>query len=376
MLVNSTSTTAPANANPAAPTSPSPSPLNTCSKKPLTPALQNHLDRIRVSLEKGDEASAAENFFDFRCADISMGSGHFLIAAIDYIEREMANFLNDHPIPGVQAELDRLRNAAHHNLQQSLGTSAQAIRIENSNLLRRQIARRCIYGVDLNPISVELARLSVWIHTFVPGLPLSFLDRTLIHGDSLTGIGTIEESFAVFQVDPLDMMAARIKSSLEAAIEPLKRLAKIPEANINEAQQVRDEYQSAVDETAPAKDTMDLAIGVRVGKADRPVFIDIGELVGQVKKYKDKEFNGEKQFADELNAVHFPVAFPEVFMSERPGFDCIIGNPPWEKIKVEEHEFWGRHFPGHRSRNSEAVKSQNVEEYRRDRPDLVKSAQG
>ena len=338
-------------------------------KEALDPALQNHLDRITKLLDDGDRASAAENFFDFRCADISMGSGHFLIAAIDYIERGMANFLNDHPICGVQTELDRLRNAAHHNLQESLGTSAQAIRIENSNLLRRQIARRCIYGVDLNPISVELARLSVWIHTFVPGLPLSFLDRTLVHGDSLTGIGTIEESLAVFQIGRGDMMAAHIKSSLEAATEPLKRLAKIPEANITEAQQVRSEYQSAVAETALVKDTMDLAIGVRAGKADRPVFIDLNELK---KIRKTKGLKEAKELANELNTVHFPTAFPEVFMSERSGFDCIIGNPPWEKIKIEEHEFWARHFPGHRGLTP-AKRRLNVEQYRYDRPDLVKA---
>ena len=331
-------------------------------KEALTPALQNHLDRIRVSLEKGDQASAAENFFDFRCADISMGSGHFLIATIDYIEKLMANFLNDHPIPGVQAELDRLRNAAHHNLEQSLGTSAQAIRIENSNLLRRQIARRCIYGVDLNPISVELARLSVWIHTFVPGLPLSFLDRTLVHGDSLTGIGTIEELLDVFQLDPQDIWATHIKSSLEAATEPLKRLAQISEANIAEAQQVRNEYQSAVAETALVKNTMDLAIGVRLGIADRPVLVDLKEA------QTAKGFNQAKQLADELNAIHFPVAFPEVFMSERPGFDCIIGNPPWEKARFDVRDFWIPQIPGLQS--MKARQKEIIERFSASRPNL------
>ena len=59
--------------------------------------------------------------------------------------------------------------------------------------MRRLIARRCIYGVDLNDLSVQLARLAVWIHTFVPGLPLSFLDHNLVHGNSLVGVGTLDE---------------------------------------------------------------------------------------------------------------------------------------------------------------------------------------
>ena len=71
-----------------------------------------------------------------------------------------------------------------------------------------------------------------------------------------------------------------------------------------------------------------------------------------------------------LSAVHFPVAFPEVFLRARPGFDVILGNPPWEKVRVEEHAFWARHFPGLRGlpqRKQEAEK----ERLREERPDLV-----
>ena len=340
-------------------------------KEALASALRTHFDRITKLLDDDDETSAAENFFDFRCADISMGSGHFLIAAIDYIERGMANFLNDNPITGVQTELDRLRNAALHNLEQSLGPSAQAIRIENSNLLRRQIARRCIYGIDLNPISVELARLSVWIHTFVPGLPLSFLDRTLIHGDSLTGIGTIEELLRVLQekekLNTQSLFATGVRESLEKATEPLKRLAKISEVNIREAQQIRNEYKSAVAETALVKDTMDLAIGIRTGKSDRAVFTNFDELK---KIRKTKGLKEAKQLAAELNAVHFPVAFPEVFMSERPGFDCIIGNPPWEELTLEELKFWVRYLPGIKSLG-QAEQKEHIRQLATSRSDLV-----
>jgi hypothetical protein len=330
----------------------------------LIPALEDHLQRIKVVLASGDEVSAAEMFFDFRCADISMGSGHFLIAAIDRIEREMANFLNAYPVPGVQQELEQLRNSAISNLGVSLGGSAQSVEIENSSLLRRQIARRCIYGVDLNPISVELARLSVWIHTFVPGLPLSLLDRTLIHGDSLTGIGTVEELFDVFEMDPGEMFATHVRQSLESATEPLKRLARISEANILEVGKIREEYNSAVIEAESVSDVMDLAVGVRLGEADKPAWIDLDQIDEAV------GLDQAKSLVREINALHFPASFPEVFVSDRPGFDCIIGNPPWEKIKVEEHEFWGRHFPGHRSR-SQAEQRKNVEVYRNSRPELV-----
>ncbi len=56
--------------------------------------------------------------------------------------------------------------------------------------------------------------------------------------------------------------------------------------------------------------------------------------------------SGAATIAAELDPLHFPVAFPEVFLRERPGFDCILGNPPWEKVHVEAHAFWGLRFPG------------------------------
>ena len=139
----------------------------------LEPALKAHTER----LNKLNDRQAAEAFFDFRVADITMGSAHFLVAAIDRIERVFLNYLANRPLPEVGDELGRLRLAA----RAALGAEGAQVTIEDGQLLRRQIARRCIYGVDLNPTAVNLARLAIWIHTFVPGLPLSFLDRTLVN---------------------------------------------------------------------------------------------------------------------------------------------------------------------------------------------------
>lgn len=152
----------------------------------LEPALKEHLERL--DLLGGQEA--ARQFFDFRVADIAMGSGHFLIAAVDRIERALSGYLLKRPLTEVHAELARLRDLA----QDALGPQGMDLPVEDTQLLRRQIARRCIYGVDRNRIAVDLARLALWIHTFVPGLPLSFLDHSLVEGNSLVGIGTLGEA--------------------------------------------------------------------------------------------------------------------------------------------------------------------------------------
>ncbi|MSO38568.1 MAG: hypothetical protein EXQ69_10040 [Acidimicrobiia bacterium] len=331
----------------------------------LEPALRDHLKRIEKLLDDGDEPSAGEQFFDFRCADIAMGSGHFLVAAVDRIERRFANFLAKNHIAGVFIELAQLRQAAKN----SLGGLADTYDIEDSSLLRRQIARRCIYGVDLNPIAVDLARLSIWIHTFVPGLPLSFLDRTLICGDSLTGIGTLEELRDIYQPksdtkSPADMFWQQVEDQLKLATEPLKRLAKVAESTVSQVKEAQAEYATAVEQASPVAALMDLGVAIRNGEADRPAQLNLRNIA------KEPGTDRARQLAEELNAVHFPVRFPEVFVSARPGFDCIIGNPPWEKVKVEEHAFWGRHFLGHRSL-SQAQQRQKVEVYRSSRPQLV-----
>src|SRR5207253_5133340 len=130
----------------------------------LEPGLDDHLKRLDALSDR----DAGERFFDFRVADIAMGSAHFLVAAVDRIERVFTDYLAKRLLPGVRGELQKLRAAA----EKALGPAAETIEIEDTQLLRRLIARRCIYGVDLNPVAVDLARLSLWIHTFVPGLPL------------------------------------------------------------------------------------------------------------------------------------------------------------------------------------------------------------
>ena len=161
----------------------------------LEPALDDHIARLEDLRDTGDEATLAEAFFDFRCADIAMGSGHFLVAALDRIEARLSAWLTLNPVPAVSAELLRLRNTA----EDALGDLSSGVEIESSSLLRRQVARHCVYGVDRNCIAVELARLAIWVHTFVPGLPLSLLDHNLVHGDSLTGVGTLDEVVAAFE---------------------------------------------------------------------------------------------------------------------------------------------------------------------------------
>jgi len=309
----------------------------------LKASLDDHIRRLNQLLEDGDSVGLAAAFFDFRCADIAMGSGHFLVAALDRIEARLSAWLALHPVPAVTDELNRLRNTA----LRSLGELGVGVDIESSSLIRRQVARHCVYGVDRNRVAVELARLAIWVHTFVPGLPLSFLDHNLVCGDSLTGIGTLDEVVAEFEPDADPAAPSLLRILLEDLLarskSALLRLARTSDATKREIDQARTAHLEAGAAVAGARALFDVVAAHRAGVCrlpenyDESTFMRVSgqqEVVSQIK---------------ELDPIHFPAVFPEVFLRDRPGFDCVLGNPPWEKVKVEKQQWWGRHKPGIRA---------------------------
>ena len=333
-------------------------------KQALEPALSDHLTRIEDLIEEGKETEAAEAFFDFRCADIAMGSGHFLVAAVDYIEAEFSNFLATHDLPKVSAELDKLRGAAHDHLQEL----SEDVEIDRSSLLRRQIARRCVYGVDQNSIAVELARLALWIHTFVPGLPLSFLNHNIVQGNSLSGIGTIQGALEALGADDgessIPLWRQQIYGQLERAETALETLGQIADASATEIKQAEEAHREAMEAVQPIRDLFHLLAAARQKEhVSYPTDISAEDIQGN--EYLDEA----RELAKQQDSLHFPVAFPEVFLRERSGFDCILGNPPWEEAMIEEDKFWTRYYPG---LVAKSTRKQNklIEEYRAERPDL------
>lgn len=332
----------------------------------LEVSLDAHLGRLRELVEGDDDVAASDAFFDFRCVDLAMGSGHFLVAAVDRIERRLSEFLTEHRLSGVLDELDRLSRKAAETLE-AAGVVAEGV--DTNTLLRRQIARRCIYGVDLNPTSVELARLALWIHTFVRGLPLTSLNHGLIVGNSLTGIGTLEEAVEVLDPDSSkgksSFVRLAILEALEQARAALSRFAATGEADAAEVREARKAHRDAEVAVEPARVLLDYAVAVRTGSVPAPLMaFDLDGLLSAAQK------SGSADVAEHLHAAHMPVAFPEVFLRERPGFDCILGNPPWEKVMVDERGFWSLRFPGIRSLTVGKLNAE-IKRLRASRPDLV-----
>lgn len=327
-------------------------------ERSVEPALKVHLDRIETLMNEGKERQAAEAFFDFRVADLAMGSAHFLVAAVDKIERGMRDFLTATEVPGVRAELVRLAEKARAALGQDTD-GAKAI--TDGQLLRRQVARRCIYGLDINPLAVELSQLALWIHTFVPGLPMSSLEHGLVLANSLTGIGTIEEAMDALNVGPV--LEPLIREPLKATRDLLTDYANASEADKSEITAGAEMLAKARNAAAPAKAIFDVAVAKRLG-------VTIDEA-WDAEQFAELAATREvRQAVDPLQPAHMPYLFPEVFLRERPGFDVLVGNPPWEELVYEEIKFWTTRFPGlkgHRPAEQKAL----IKSYRASRPDLV-----
>jgi hypothetical protein len=333
-------------------------------ERSLDPALDSHLAKVAELMRNGDHAGAAEKFFDFRVADLAMGSGHFLTSAIDHIEQKMAAFLAEdgQSIPGVAAELIKLENAA----KEALGEDT--VDLERSSLLRRQIARRCIYGLDINPIAVELARVSIWIHTFVRGLPMSSLDHNLVCANSLTGIGDTEEALNVLSpgrsYGQASMYDDFVLKALQNARNGLLDASLLAEVNKEEARATSRAAKKALKEAEKAKLIFDAAVLLRIGQGS----LMNGGDAEQIAKHASMPL-AQNEIAS-LKPAHMPVLFPEVFLRENGGFDVLVGNPPWEKIKVEVSRWWALRFPGLRSL-PQGEQDKLIVKYRKIRSDLA-----
>ena len=131
-----------------------------------------------------------DNLFDLKVLDPAMGSGHFLVQAVDFIcDRilgECEGFLRAFPWNPVTKYLQNTREAIIDEMERQ-GVTVDTSRLTDINLLKRHVLKRCVHRVDLNPMAVELAKVSLWLDCFTIGALLSFLDHHLKCGNSLIG---------------------------------------------------------------------------------------------------------------------------------------------------------------------------------------------
>ena len=217
------------------------------------------------------------------------------------------------------------------------------------------------------PSASAAFRLAIWVHTFVPGLPLSLLDHNLVHGDSLTGVGTLDEVAAAFEPDAdphtPSLTGELVLAMLANAEAVLRRRALIADATKREIEEARSLDADMAAAVAGARAAFDVIAAHRAGACDLPENFDEEVLL------RLSQTSSVANAVGTLMPLHFPAAFPEVFLRKRPGFDCLLGNPPWESVVVAEHVWWGIHLPGIRSQPIK-VMNDAIARFRITRPDL------
>ncbi len=320
----------------------------------LNPVIDQTLETAR--------RQAAEQQIDFatlaitlllalKICDPACGSGHFLIAAAHRIARQVALLRSggDEPTPQVYR---------------------QAL---------REVIAHCIYGVDINPMAVELCKINLWMESLEPGKPLSFLDAHIQCGNSLLGVGPgldiseiPDDAFnPVFSDDKATAAALKkrnkrerggqlgfrwqmteLKSAEDMALWRAERLGQVDAMPEEKAAQVQAKAQAFVEYKQTQEyiqnrleyDLWTAAFFWPISKCDAEQMsaptqqelltlrtggkLDV-QLVERV-----------REMAEHLNFFHWELAFPQVFARENSGFDCLVGNPPWERIKLQEEEFF------------------------------------
>lgn len=304
----------------------------------LVPVHDEHLVEVRRVADGGDEEQAARLLWDFRVCDPAMGSGHFLVDALDVLTDRIAAFLAERPLAPVRAVLNQLRETVQAQARDLPAGVLEEIR--DVDLLKRVVLKRSIYGVDLNPMAVELAKLALWLDAFVPGLPLSYLDHNLRRGNSLVGV-VGDEVLMSLRPDTATLEGDWIAERLAAAVEQAKLAVERVELRLEDVDAARDAEFQRREATSMLSRIYDRWTAESF---DLP---GARERIGQVDTLEAKaDTRDASRTAAEQSFFHWPLELPEVFQRDRAGFDVVVANPPWDKLKVEKHDFFQMLIPG------------------------------
>lgn len=329
----------------------------------VAPAFERHL----AAVSEAAPESRAERLWDFKVCDPAMGSGHFLVSVIDTLAERIEGALP--ALPAVAEEIERARAAVR--LATAAAGASEIAEVKDIDLLRRLVLKRCVYGVDLNPMAVELAQLGMWLHAFVPGLPLSYLGHTLRRGNSLVGV-VGDEIGGLLERQPT-LYGSALRAHVEAALEPAREIARLGDLELHEIERSRERQRDleAVAAGVIAPFELFTAAPLVEGSDVRLHHDQLVELLDRKPTAEiERLMPPSREICRSLSAFHWVLAFPEVFLRDRPGFDAVVANPPWEEVTVEELGFWGRYLPGLHSEPSGVRQRERIRELAARHPDI------
>lgn len=335
--------------------------------------IKSALDPVIEQRIAAQPESPVEALLAIRVIDPACGSGHFLLAAARRLAEKLAQL---RATDGEQTEQD-FRHAL------------------------REVVSRCIFGVDRNPMAIELARTALWLEGFEEGRPLGFLDHHLQVGDALLGLtdlkalelGIAKDAFKPLSGDDKEVCkqlakanAAALKdlekkrkahafgqldvaSSQDSGLKPLQALEALPENSTQEIAAKEAAYRAFLEQakTSRLAHAADLLVGAYLlpkregAETSIPTSATLYlTLLGDALPADQQGALTAAQTAcTEARVLHWPLAFPQVFAGG--GFDCVLGNPPWERIKLQEEEFFATRHRDIAQAKNKAERSQRIQ---------------
>ncbi|WP_276302298.1 Eco57I restriction-modification methylase domain-containing protein [Halorussus lipolyticus] len=310
--------------------------------------LEPLLDEIRADLDPQSPDYAdefAERVFDLAVLDPAMGSGHFLVKTVEYLARAV--------VEAYQKRAGRVEDAEEvlDGSGETPGASGKTPDAPGIHWARRQVAQRCIYGVDDNGMAVELAKVSLWLRTLSADQPLAFLDHHLKRGDSLAGtdVAEVEElardtgpnaSLADFGATRADAIGDLMDAYREFAALENETLEDVKRMERTYAEIRRDDLRQRLTGMANVHAAERFGLDVPSGAYER-----MGRALDDDREWQavaEKSwFEDAQRIADERGFFHWKLAFPEVFYEgdgsakdeAEAGFDAVVGNPPYVRSR-------------------------------------------
>lgn len=296
--------------------------------------------------------SAVWNLFDLKVLDPAMGSAHFLVETVDFITDKVLDFLAGFPWNPVQVLIEQRIRRQIIDALDAQGVKINEDRLTDVNLVKRLVMKRCVYGVDLNPMAVELAKVSLWLDSFTLGAPLSFLDHHLKCGNSLIGSTiadlkkVVAESGSLFAI-PME--------PLERATRNMELIADLTDATLSEVTKSADTYRQVLSGVTGYRALLDCLTAEHFGVGGAHDVVVHAESLGLKLDEWDRSLEkaaankgtrkmldiirDARRVGDERRFLHWDLSFPDVFFtarreSERRAFDAVIGNPPYGAVST------------------------------------------
>ncbi len=322
---------------------------------------------IKETLTPLVENCSGSDILALKICDPAMGSGHFLVSLVDYLGDRVMEALAATPeeeaAENVAARIEAIRTTIKDNAYRG-GWELEEAQLDDRHIVRRMVLKRCVYGVDKNPMAVELAKVSLWLHTFTAGAPLSFLDHHLRCGDSLFGCWVGQTTKQVMGAGGPLLVGTPLQNATEAA-DAMHAIEALPDAKIEETETSAQLFTTVQRDTQPLTAFLSLVHALQwldlvkkedkkarsnffVGIYGNPVAIAEGK-----EAVKDEHLAALLERARALTAegrfFHWQVAFPGLWRDwtgdNRGGFDAVISNPPWERVKLQEVEWFAARRP-------------------------------